>query len=117
MTDEHQSRGAGFWATAALVVLVAYPLSSGPSFWISSRTGRGAWVVSNLYRPLFQLSYSNDDEEDGPMLKGLLWYSEICAADGWSWHSTYLFEIPGRTFPEWSWTQGPDYLGEKNSLY
>ncbi len=58
MASDRKKPGVAFWTTVvAVVVLVAYPLSIGPAFWITSRTGFGGDAVSVLYQPVLQLSW------------------------------------------------------------
>src|SRR5262245_45494980 len=80
MTSDRKKPGVAFWATVMMVVgLVGYPLSIGPAFWITSRTGFGGDAVSVLYQPLLLLSW---DDLNGPR-RPLRSYLFLMAAYDW----------------------------------
>jgi hypothetical protein len=47
MTDPKKP-GVAFWATAVVVVLLAYPLSQGPAGWIVDRMGAPPWAIESF---------------------------------------------------------------------
>ena len=77
MTDRKKP-GVAFWATVALVVmLIGYPLSVGPAFWITNRTllrdslsWRNACV--KLYAPVFMIADTSDTISDA-----VSWYMRL----------------------------------------
>ncbi len=111
MTNDRKRPAAGFWAAVAVAVVLAYPLLLGPFCWLSSRTGRGAGIVTAVYQPLFHSS-SSPSEEPGLMLRGLCWYSELVAANDWHWRPLiHVVEPPDRPANsttewavDWDWT-------------
>jgi hypothetical protein len=56
MSQDRKKPGVTFWITLALVaVLVGYPLSAGPAFWIYIKTGEPLWAgtaLETIYWPL-----------------------------------------------------------------
>ena len=93
MTTDRNSPGAGFWLTIVAVVALAYPVSLGPSCWVSSRRGVGASVVSVVYRPMLVAA----DVSPRPAWDFIRWYSEVGAAPSWQWIESKSWEH--RTFP------------------
>jgi hypothetical protein len=65
MPDEHKLRGSlALWGVMALLVCVAYVLSSGPvlasAFWLREATGRdGFYAVMWIYYPLIVFGHDN----------------------------------------------------------
>src|SRR5262245_17069208 len=81
MTTDRGSPGAGFYLTIVAVVALAYPVSLGPTCWVSSRTGVGAAVVDVVYRPIsLAADFSPTDA-----WSFVQWYSRVGAAPGWYW--------------------------------
>jgi hypothetical protein len=76
--------GVAFWATVVVVTLLVYPLSVGPSCWISSRWGRwgNGTVVSKVYEPLANVAFADDD---GLLAKIFHWYSMLLADSRYEW--------------------------------
>lgn len=77
--------GAPFWATVATFALLAYPLSFGPAFWITSQanlTWIGADVVPVVYSPMM----SAWDHGPEPVQTVLAWYLAIGTKKNWVWH-------------------------------
>jgi hypothetical protein len=53
MTSDHKKPGARYSITVAVVaVLVGYPLSFGPAWWIDSRLPPSGEIVSAIDRPV-----------------------------------------------------------------
>lgn len=104
MTDERQSRGAGFRATMALVAALVYPASLGPACWISSRYGRRtpgwcAGAMSTIYRPLIWLfATPGGHASRSQLMPALKWYSEVNAAK--HWHCFWFDRGDYRSQPE-----------------
>jgi hypothetical protein len=110
MTDERKKPGAGFWAAVAVVVVLAYPVLFGPACWPSSRTGRGADIVSAVYRPIFYPFSPRALRSPGRVLGFLEWYAEVGSAPDWHWEHAVLFNVadvfvdePNRWMIESSW--------------
>jgi len=90
MTPDRKKPGVAFWTTVvAVVALVAYPLGFGPACWISSRTGRGAGMVSSIYGPMMHAASGRK-----AAVAALHGYSRLGAANGWQW-AGYGPERPG----------------------
>jgi hypothetical protein len=99
---DHQKHGAtGAWAAGILVViLVGYPVSLGPSCWVSSRTGVGTSVVDVAYRPMLLAA----DRGPTSIWRCVQWYSKVGAPSGWvwsekGWHYDPFWEISWPDFP------------------
>ncbi len=84
-TEERKRPGAAFWTAIVVAAALSYPILLGPFCWASSRTGWGAGAVSRVYQPLIRLLGTGEDGEPGRVLKGLFWYCEVGAKDGWCW--------------------------------
>jgi hypothetical protein len=57
MTSDRKKPGVAFWATVALVVvLLGYPLSVGPAYWLQQREIIRFEVFLTLYKPLWMLA-------------------------------------------------------------
>ena len=92
MTDRKKP-GWAFWATVVVVVaLVAYPLSFGPACWISSRTGRGARVVSAAYQPIFRIWWTHSTRGLG---RAVAWYAYAVSDENWC---IYFYPKSGYTW-------------------
>jgi hypothetical protein len=76
MTDRKKP-GVAFWATVGLVVvLVGYPLSFGPAYWLVDRRLLPIQPVVKAYRPLGRISTSIG-------IPGLLWWcADWCTLPG-----------------------------------
>jgi hypothetical protein len=110
MSDQRPT--AGVWGLCGLVivgVLVFYPISLGPSCWLSSRFGGGT-VVSAVYRPLTWTAIATNS----PALRsGIDWYSTVGAADYWIWMKFGHNQFGGPDVVEWEWTGSwPRYAEE-----
>jgi hypothetical protein len=68
MNSHREKPGLAFWAAVVLVAALAYPLSFGPAFWVSSRCECGIRAVTIFYRPILQLWTS------GPRAVGAIVY-------------------------------------------
>ena len=90
MTDRKKP-GVAFWATVVVVVvLVAYPLSFGPACWISSRTGRGAPMVSAAYQPIFQIWWTDCQFGSPPHRSGRPWWCPHGLGRAVAWYANAL---------------------------
>ena len=100
------------WAKRILTSVVAVPViyvaSIGPACWISSRLRTGKRFVSAAYRPLLRLLENSPQQSHA--FRCLHEYSEIGAAEGWSWYygsairtdrNSLLLESQNR----WHWEQ------------
>jgi hypothetical protein len=92
MSTDRGSPGAGFFLTVAAVVALLYPASLGPSCWVSSRSGGGAYAVSVVYHPMLVAA----DVSPRPAWDFIRWYSEVGAAPSWQWMESKTWEH--RTF-------------------
>ena len=81
MSSDRKKPGVAFWATVAVVVVLAYPLSFGPACWITSRVNIGVPVVNCVYLPILWIR----DVSPEYIQDGILWYSRIGSARGWCW--------------------------------
>jgi hypothetical protein len=117
MTDERKRPGAGFYAAVVVAVLLAYPVLLGPCCWLSSRTGLGTSIVSTVYEPIFRALSPVYNGTSRP-LKMLMWYSELCAAEGWNWGPRGQFIEKSEPIGSdefhliidvWSWEVAPNY--------
>lgn len=78
---ERKKPGWAFLLTIAFVGLpLLYVVSFGPACWVSSRMGRGAFVVDVAFQPIMRLAYRGPAPISG-MLK---WYTELGAAEHWA---------------------------------
>jgi hypothetical protein len=77
MTDRKKP-GVAFWATVAMVVvLVGYPLSWGPAWWLSHQSWCPNWTYCaylDVYRPLRQLRVKGPY----PIHEFVSWYADFC---------------------------------------
>jgi len=80
MTSDRKKPGIAFWATVALLAVLAYGFSVGPACWVSSRANSGASTVSLVYRPLMWGMSQN-----ARIAEAADWYSQLGAPDGWVW--------------------------------
>lgn len=79
---------------AALVgVPVLYVASFGPACWITSRLGSttGAEIVSRAFDPALRLGSRYSES----VVTFAGWYSEIGAAEGWSWQFRQWRQLDG----------------------
>ena len=77
MTDRKKP-GIAFWATVALVVVLAYPLSFGPWCWAYSRVPPSKIVceaTSMFYSPILRVWFDND----GKICDLIEWYANLGA--------------------------------------
>jgi hypothetical protein len=109
MTDRKKP-GMAFWATVAVVAVLAYPLSFGPVCWITSRTGVSSIAIPTIYRPMIAAMAGPEYPEARRMMAGLHGgrvyayppegmleaYSRLFSADGWRW----------RTWADFDWRHG-----------
>jgi hypothetical protein len=107
MSEDHRKPGVQLWATVALaVVLAGYPLSFGPSCWVTSRLNAGELLVSTVYRPM-TLALSREPGAGSRINSIIQWYARLGAAGGWEW---VLFSESPLTSPdeaEWRWGPVP----------
>lgn len=73
MSDARTKSGFGFWALAALAVVLLYPLSFGPACWISQRAGWNGAVVSIVYQPILQFACRGPGAVGNPVLRYAQW--------------------------------------------
>jgi hypothetical protein len=75
MTSDRKKPGVAFWATVvAVVVVLAYPLSIAPAWWICYKAGSPDWMLeftNRLYEPLWTVALLSDKSS-----QWLLWYSQ-----------------------------------------
>ena len=89
-----------------MAVVLAYPTLLGPCCWVSSRTGRGASLVSAVFQPLKRFGYVGTEEEYGGIEKVLDFWSELGAKDDWHWVGTYAGDgDSGESPDDWSWNE------------
>jgi hypothetical protein len=81
VTANRKQPSAGFWITVALVaVLVGYPLSVGPAFWIKSRLpwelefAHDAFLI--FYSPLYAVANRSQT-----VARGMAWWMCLFSAD------------------------------------
>jgi hypothetical protein len=72
--------GVAFWATVAVVVALAYPLSFGPACWACSKSNDNAiWEkVDLLYRPMIWAWYSGPPSINA----AIMWFANVGSARG-----------------------------------
>jgi hypothetical protein len=73
MTDRKKP-GMAFWASVALVVVLAYPLSFGPACWLYSYGNLPGRTVARVYRPILLLS---QNRSPAPVRDFLFWYGDL----------------------------------------
>jgi hypothetical protein len=74
-----------YWITVALAIaLIAYPISFGPTCWVSSRTGWGYELVPVVYRPMCWLHVFGPNSTRWC----IDWYARLGAANGWELYHT-----------------------------
>jgi hypothetical protein len=80
MRMAYLKKPATFWATLALVaILVGYPLSFGPAFWVSSQLESGTPFVTSVYKPILRAWLR------GPAAVRaiIIWYARLGAKPDW----------------------------------
>jgi hypothetical protein len=92
---------ASFWATVALVALLAgYVLSFGPACWLTSRLNAGTPAIAFIYRPIFSVSESVGSVS---LDSAIRWYARLGSASGWRWQR--FRDAKGDV--QWVWTEAP----------
>jgi len=78
MPRDRKKPGVAFWATVALVVVVMYPLSMGPAWWMCHKMrlpGGVVVVIDCVYEPIWWAAW-NGPEWFRDLAKGYLhWWT------------------------------------------
>ena len=78
MTDRKKP-GLAFWASVVLVVVLAYPLSIGPSCWALNLLGNPRWMISlyqRFYSPIIWINKNGPQ----PIHEAIEWYGDLVPA-------------------------------------
>ena len=99
--SEQKQPNAGIWSVVIIGALALYPVSLGPSCWLSSRFG-GEQIVNVAYRPV---TWTCETTNSAMLENGVNRYAGLGARENWYWLRLVTSNPGEPERAEWEWTE------------